>query len=263
MDALSLKIKNRIGAFFTSKILNIKESLKETSSEIKNVKEKRAAVIIFSCLILSASVICYFTLGKKLVLFIEDKNAFNAWLDSFGAWGKAVFVFVRALQTVVKIIPGEPLEIAAGYAYGIWGGMFYCLLGSFLGSLVIIALTKKFGMKLVSLFVPKKKIDELSFLKNKKNLNITLFIIYLIPSTPKDIITYLISLTDENMALFLLITTIGRIPSVITSTWCGNALENENFILAAAVFTATAVCGLGGAYIYSKISSAKNKKSSV
>lgn len=257
MTDTALKNENRIKTYFASKFKAIKESLSESAAEIKDVKEKRIAVIVLACVTLISLVICYFTLGKKLVLFIEDKNAFNAWLGSLGAWGKVVFVAVRALQTVVKIIPGEPLEIAAGYAYGIWDGMFLCLLGSFLGSLIIIALTKKFGMRLVTLFVPRKKIEELSFLRNKKNLNITLFIIYLIPSTPKDLITYLISLTDENIALFLLITTIGRIPSVVTSTWCGSALESENFILAAAVFIATAVCGLGGAYIYSRISSKK------
>lgn len=250
---------NKLRNYFNSKILDMKETLNESALEIKNVKSKRMAVIAASVFMLTALVVCYFTLGKKLVLFIEDRNAFNAWLDGFGVWGKVVFVMIRAVQTVVKIIPGEPLEIAAGYAYGIWGGMLYCLLGSFLGSLVIIALTKKFGMKLVSLFVPKKKIDSLAFLQNKKNLNVTLFIIYLIPSTPKDIITYLISLTDENIALFLLITTIGRIPSVITSTWCGSAIESENFLLAAIVFIATAVLGVGGACIYSRIS-AKNKE---
>ena len=248
---------NKLKSYFSEKVRGVRETLSESAAEMKNVRSKRIAVIVFSVLMLVSLLVCYFTFGKKLVLFIEDRNAFNAWLDSFGVWGKVIFVAIRAMQTVVKIIPGEPLEIAAGYAYGIWGGAFYCLLGSFLGSLVIIALTKKFGMKLVTLFVSKKKIESLSFLQNKKNLNITLFIIYLIPSTPKDIITYLVSLTDENIALFLLITTIGRIPSIVTSTWCGNALESENFLLAAIVFIATAVLGVGGAWIYSRISARK------
>lgn len=257
MTEMTLKKESRLRAFCEAKIIACRNTLNETAAEIKNVKSKRIAVITLSCVMLTTVLVCYFTLGQKLVLFVEDRAAFNAWLDSFGVWGKVVFVTLRAVQTVVKIIPGEPLEIAAGYLYGIWGGLFYCLFGQFIGSLIIIALTKKFGMKLVELFVPRKKIESLSFLQNKKNLNITLFIIYLIPSTPKDIITYLISLTDENIVLFMVITTIARIPSVITSTWCGSALESENFFLAAAVFIGTAIVGLSGAAIYSRISAKK------
>lgn len=257
MDDLTVKKQSRLGAFIAAKILDFRNTLNEAAAEIKNVRSKRIAVITISSIMLTTMVICYFTLGQKLVLFVEDREAFNAWIDSFGIWGKVVFVTIRAVQTVVKIIPGEPLEIAAGYLYGIWGGLFYCLFGQFIGSLVIIALTKKFGMKLVELFVPRKKIESLSFLQNKKNLNITLFIIYLIPSTPKDIITYLIALTDENIVLFMVLTTIARIPSVVTSTWCGSALESNNLPLAVAVFVGTAIVGVGSATIYSRISAKK------
>lgn len=260
MDDLTEKKQSRLGAFCAAKIMDFRNTLNEAAAEIKNVRSKRIAVITISGIMLTTIVICYFTLGQKLVLFVEDRAAFNAWIDSFGVWGKVVFVTIRAVQTVVKIIPGEPLEIAAGYLYGIWGGLFYCLFGQFIGSLVIIALTKKFGIKLVELFVPRKKIESLSFLQNKKNLNITLFIIYLIPSTPKDIITYLIALTDENIVLFMVLTTIARIPSVITSTWCGSALESNNLLLAAAVFSGTAIVGLGSAAIYSRITAKKAEK---
>lgn len=261
MADITVKKGSRLALFLSGKIKALRETLDETAKGIKNVRSKRIAVITLSCVMITAVVVCYFTVGKKIVLFIEDRQAFNAWIDSFGVWGRVVFITLRAVQTVVKIIPGEPLEIAAGYMYGVWGGLFYCLFGQIIGSVIIILLTKKFGMKLVELFVPKKKIDSLAFLRNKKNLNITLFIIYLIPSTPKDVITYLMALTDENMLLFMIITTIGRIPSVITSTWCGSALESENYMLALLVFVGTAVCGLCGAAVYSKISAKKSAQS--
>lgn len=243
-----------------NKLEQIQSSLNDTSSQIRNVKSKRIAVISVLLLCVVICVICCLTFGNRLVVFFEDGEAFKAWIDSFGHKGKIIFVLIRTVQTVIKIIPCEPLEIAAGYAFGTIGGTFYCLLGSFLGSLVIIALTKKFGIKLVELFVSKKKIDSLVFLKNKKNLNITLFIIYLIPSTPKDIIIYLIALTDENIPLFLLITTIGRIPSVITSTWCGSEIEKSNYLLALIIFGATAVLCCIGTFAYRKISDKKTDK---
>lgn len=254
------KKESALRLFLQKKRDDLKRALEESADGIKNVREKRIAVLTLGSAALLTAVVCYFTLGKKLLLFLEDRAAFKEWLTGFGPFGKAVFVAVRAVQTVVKIIPGEPLEIGAGYAFGTWGGLFYCMLGTFLGSLVIIALTKKFGVKLVELFVPKKKIDSLAFLQNRKNLNATLFIIYLIPSTPKDIITYLICLTDESIPLFLLITMIGRIPSIITSTWCGASLEGEHYLGAAVIFLCTAVVGLGGGALYSRIAAGKTKQ---
>lgn len=246
--------------FITEKIQSFKAELNERAAEIKNIKTKRTAVICACAAIGVLMIICYFTLGKQLLLFINDKDAFKLWLENFGIWGRIIFILLRTVQTVIKIIPAEPLEIGAGYVFGTWGGLLYCSIGSLAGSFIILILTRKFGIKITELFVSKKKIESLAFLQNKKHLNISLFIIYLIPSTPKDLITYFIGLTDENIPLFLLITAVGRIPSIITSTWCGSTLKSGNYSAAIIIFAATAVLGLGGAYIYNRISGRKENE---
>ena len=134
------------------------------------------------------------------------------------------------------------------------------MLGTFLGSLVIIALTKIFGVKVVNIFVSQEQINSLRFLQNKAKLTTTLFIIYLIPGTPKDIITYLIGVTDFSMVKFMLITSLARIPSIITSTICGSALEKKSYALSIAVFVGTAILGLIGIMIYNKLEAKYNKQ---
>lgn len=190
----------------------------------------------------------YLTLGKELMSVISDRQIFKAWLDSFSVPANAVFVFVRAFQTVVKIIPAEPLEIGSGYVWGTFGGFFYCMLGTEIGSLVILALTRAFGVKFVRLFVDIDKINEWSFIKNSKRKYLLLFIIYLIPGTPKDIITYFIGLTDTKFLPFLLITGIARIPAIISSTYCGSSLIDNNYSLFIAVFAVITVVSALGTY---------------
>lgn len=241
------------------KLIDKLKSIKIISDEPKQ-RKKQIAVIIAACVAIVALVICYCLFGKKLLAFFEDTDQFKSWLDSFGTTGKIVFVSIRALQTVVKFIPAEPLEIGSGYAYGTFGGMFYCMLGTFLGSLVIIALTKIFGVKVVNVFVSQEQINSLRFLQNKSKLTATLFIIYLIPGTPKDIITYLMGVTDYNMVKFMIVTSIARIPSIITSTICGSALEKKSYALSAAVFIGTAILGLIGIMIYNKLEAKYNKQ---
>lgn len=75
----------------------------------------------------------------------------KAFLVGFNGFDKLAFVAIRAFQTVIKIIPAEPLEIGSGVLYGTWGGLLLCFLGTEIGSLVIILLTKVFGKRLVEL----------------------------------------------------------------------------------------------------------------
>ena len=236
--------------------------IKQISILSSEKQERRLQIVtLMTCLaLMSIFLLCYFRFGSELLGLISDADRFKAWLDSYGNLGEVVFVAVRALQTVVKIIPAEPLEIGSGYAFGVWGGLFYCMLGTEIGSFIIIALTKAFGAKAVNLFVSKEKINSLTFLNNKDKLSATLFIIYLIPGTPKDVITYLIGITDYNVWKFLLITGIARIPSIISSTICGAALGEKNYWFSAFIFIITAILGLIGIKCYSKFT---NKDSDV
>ena len=84
-------------------------------------------------LILSA-LVCWYA-GRPLIQFAKEPERFRAWVDSQGIWGPLLFLGMIVLQIVVAIIPGEPLEIAAGYAFGAVEGTLLCLLGAFAGRL--------------------------------------------------------------------------------------------------------------------------------
>lgn len=222
-------------------------------------KPPKALIIAYSigfAIIAASFISVYFTVGKQLTELVSDPVRFKAFLTPYKQYSAVIFVAIRAFQTVIKIIPAEPLEIASGYIFGTWGGLLYCSLGSFIGTVIIIALTKLLGRKFVEAFVDTEKINSLSLIANKDNRRTFLTLFYLIPGTPKDILTYIAGLTDMNLIEFLLITTVTRIPSIITSTYCGNALGENKIGLAVGVFVATAVASVLCGYIYKK----KSKK---
>lgn len=194
----------------------------------------------------------YLLFGRKMTEFITDTESFKQWLDTYKGLSSAIFVFIRAFQTVIKIIPAEPLEIAAGYAFGTWGGLALCSLGTFLGSLVITILAGLLGSKFISAFINEEQLKSLSIISNRKNQRLFLFIFYLIPATPKDLLTYAAGSLKINMAEFFVITTIARIPSIITSTICGSQLEQNNIKTAVIVFLATALVSAVCALIYNR-----------
>ncbi len=236
------------------------DAINERSAEIKHAKAKRIVVGVAIALIAVFFIVFYFLVGKKIALFINKPEEFRAWLESFDKGSIVIFIFLRVVQTVLKLIPGEALEIAAGCAFGVWGGLLWCSVGSIIGSLIIIFLGKRYGMKLVGLFVSPEKMQSISFLKNKKRLNFTFFLLYFIPGTPKDMFTWLVCLTDENVFLFVLITAIARIPSIVTSTWCGQELVNANYPLSIGIFAATIALSVIGGLIYKLVLGKRKNK---
>ena len=234
----------------------------ERTTEVKHAKGKRIAVGVGLGVIVVFFIVFYFTVGKKIAFLIQNPEGFKEWLNGFGdsAKGVAIFIFLRVVQTVLKLIPGEALEIAAGCTFGVWYGLLWCSVGSIIGSLIIVFLGKRYGMKIVGLFVSPEKMQSISFLKNKKRLNVTFFLLYFIPGTPKDMFTWLVCLTDENIFLFILLTAVARIPSIVTSTWCGQELVEENYLLSFGILGGTILLGIIGGIIYKLVLNRNKKK---
>ncbi|MCL2318903.1 MAG: TVP38/TMEM64 family protein, partial [Treponema sp.] len=53
----------------------------------------------------------------------EYRAAFTAWVTGLGAWGIFILLGLQMLQIVVAVIPGGPMELIAGAAYGTWKGI--------------------------------------------------------------------------------------------------------------------------------------------
>ena len=177
-------------------------------------------------------------------------SAFQELVKSNPVSGRLLYVGVQILQVFVAFIPGEVVEIAGGLAFGAIEGMLLSLLGVAIGSSIIFTLTKTLGMRFVELFVSRDKINELKFIRNGKNLEWIVFYVFLIPGTPKDILTYIVGLTRMKLLPFLAISLLARIPSVLSSTWGGDALINGEYTKAIIIFGVALACSLVGVVIY-------------
>lgn len=221
--------------------------------------EKNRKILSVSAVIISVAVIAFLSyyVGVPLVKFASEPEKFRAWVDSHGVLGRLGFMGMVILQVVVALIPGEPFEIAAGYAFGTFEGTVLYLIAAALGSVIVFLLVRKFGVKLVEIFFPSDKLKKLRFLKTSPRRSILFLLIFMIPGTPKDLLCYFAGLTDLSFTSWLLICSLGRIPSVVTSTVGGDALGTGNVTFAVAVFAVTLVISVGGILIYNKLSAAQ------
>lgn len=244
----------------------LKAKLKAYKNIVRLNRQQKIVVAIFA-VFWAICIACYVgfsgSINSMLQTILEENNdLFKQQLHaSCHGFEAVIFVLIRAIQTVVKVVPAEPLEIGSGYAFGTFGGLILCLLGNILGSIFILFMIKKFGRRIVDIFIPSSKIDEMQIFRNPSKIYTLLFILYIIPGTPKDGFTYMVGLTNIDFFKFMVLTTIARIPSIITSTYVGNAIGDKNYLLSALVFIATFLLGIGGSILYTrKFSSREEEK---
>lgn len=201
--------------------------------------------------------------GVPMLRLAEDPERFRFWVDSYGFWGRAAFVGMVVLQVLVAFIPGEPIELAAGYAFGFWEGTLLTLGGFLIGSWIVFALVRRFGVKLVEIFFSRNKIAEFRFLKNPKKTKIIAFLLMLIPGTPKDLLSYFAGLTRLKTGEWLTIVAVGRLPSLITSTVTGAAAGQENYLLSAVMLAVTLLISGAGVLYYRRLTRLERKNEDV
>lgn len=211
---------------------------------------KAAALVgVFAAVMLLVS----WLVGKPLLQIISEPEVFRTWVGTLGYWGQLAFVGLMALQIILAFIPGEPLEIAAGYAFGFWQGTALCMLGAAVGSLVVFLAVRHLGIRVIRLFFPERDITSPAFFQNERKLNAVTFLLFAIPGTPKDLMTYCAGLTQMRLSVWMGISSIARIPSIVTSTVGGDALGMQNYTFAAIVFVITLLVSLAGLVTYRRV----------
>lgn len=191
--------------------------------------------------------------GVPLLRFASQPERFRAWVDSHGFAGRLAYIGMVFLQVMVAILPGEPFEIAGGYAFGAVEGTLLCLLASTLGSICVFLLVRRFGQRLVEVFFSREKLRSIRFLKSTPRRDLLFLIIFMLPGTPKDLLCFFAGLTDIRFGVWLLICSLGRLPAIISSTVGGDALGTKNYWGAILVFVITLLISGAGLLIYDRL----------
>ena len=233
-------------------MMNNKENL--------TLKQKKIISITAFILFLLFCLAVGWFIGGPIIRFVSEPEKFRLWVESHGIWGVLAYIGMTAFQVVIALVPGEPLEIGAGYAFGAFKGTIFCILGITLGSLIVFSFVKKFGVRFVEVFFPVEKINNLKVLRDKRKRNAIIFLVFFLPGTPKDLLTYFAGLTDIKLGHFVLLASFARLPSVITSTAGGDALGGQKYISAVIIFAVTFIISVIGWWIYNIILKHKDKK---
>ena len=204
-------------------------------------KFKKISFICFLVAMLLLSLVCI-----PLVRGYNNLSAIEGFIEDFGVLSVFALLFIQILQIIVALIPGEVVEFAAGALFGpVWGTLI-CMLGILLGQWLIFTIVIRWGNSVLSAVLDKKFIKKFKFLHDEKKIKLITFILYFLPGTPKDLLTYFMPVTGINIKAFLSIAIFARIPSVVSSTIAGSLYAEGDIKLTLIVYAVvTVLSGLG------------------
>jgi len=164
-----------------------------------------------------------------LTRFISNANQMGEYLASFGMWGAAVFVLLQAVQVILAPIPGEVTQFAGGFIYGTLPGTIFSVLGILMGSMVVFGLGRWIGLPLLKVVIPEKSFQKFAFLLNHPKTEIVILILFLIPGSPKDVLTYIAGLTPVKPVHFFVAAMVARFPGILLSSYIGAHVEAKAY----------------------------------
>ncbi len=139
------------------------------------------------------------------------RHAAKRLVESAGALGPLVFIALQAAQVVISPIPGEATGIIGGWLFGTWLGFLYSTIGLTIGSVTAFWLGHLVGAPLVQRIGGPRWHRALDFVGHTGG-ELVSFILFLLPGFPKDYLSYLLGFSPMPLRVFILISTVGRMP---------------------------------------------------
>ena len=180
------------------------------------------------------------------VLAWADKEKIKSFIKATGPLAPVVFILVQSLQVVLAPIPGEATGFIGGFLFGVPLGFLYSTIGLTLGSVGAFLLGRWLEVRFVSRVVSFEAMQKLDFLMEHQGALVAFFL-FLIPGFPKDYLCFILGLSPMHLRLFLVISTIGRLPGTFLLTLQGAQLYKGNYLSTALI---VGFCLLVGGLMY-------------
>lgn len=189
------------------------------------------SLVAFPALLVALGCVA-FAFRNELSGFWRSAEAIRSWVDSTGALAPLAFMGMQALQVIVFVIPGEVIQLAGGFAFGFWGGTLWSVLGILAGSLVNFYVGRILGRRFALAALGAERFERVEAATAGGRVASGFFLLYVVPGVPKDALTYAAGASRLSFGAFLLISTIGRLPGILGSSYMGSAVYEKEYAVA-------------------------------
>lgn len=240
-------------------IVSLSEKGSDAVDEVKKKAWKKKLWLVLFLLILEAVVVTMALVmvdrysGAEGEALRGTLQEYQEKLAGLGILRYPAMVVIQILQMVLAIIPGGPLAFLLGFMFGTIGGAVVGTIGNVLGTALIVWGVNRFGMKFVKMFINSKGFEKLKFLHDPVKRDGLLFILFLIPGTPKDLLTFFAPFTQAKPANIVVIASVARLPALILSTSIGDNLSEGNLLVTIILLSVTMLAGIIGILVKDRV----------
>jgi uncharacterized membrane protein YdjX (TVP38/TMEM64 family) len=159
---------------------------------------------------------------------------FRGFLERFGLLAPVIFILLVFIATAF-LLPDGPLLLAGGFAFSLFGGLTYAVIGKIIGLLVTFYVGRKYGRVLVEQFVPRKDLKKLDGWVARYGTR-AFIIAFAIPWIfPSDVLGYAAGIGKLSLKLFLPIAVFFGTLRIAGWFVLGDLLHNGEYGLVALV----------------------------
>lgn len=179
----------------------------------------------------------------------SSPESIRAYIEDSAPWSHLVFFFLQLVSSIVAPIPSNITALAGGLLFGTLPAFLLTWSAVILGSFIVFSLARALGQDFVSRFVGSKlSARYLDIVRRKRDT--FLFLAFLFPFFPDDILCILAGLTEISRKRFLLLCLAARPWGLLVSCAVGgSALDLPLLamillgVLGAAVFVLALIYG--------------------
>ena len=209
---------------------------------MKNSKRSIAVIkiLLLAVIVIGIPVYLYFSYGSELfssdVLYrLED------YLNLHRSESALILIGLQIVQVIICILPGQPIQFASSYMFGILGGFLLSITGALIGVTISFYIAKFLGKDFLEIVFDADKIENYRRKLNSGKGLLIVLLIYLLPGVPKDLVSYAAGISDMRFRPFLLVSTIGRSPGMLGSLLLGHFFSERNYTAIAVLAVITVI----------------------
>lgn len=172
-----------------------------------------------------------YVIARPYLSFLSDPQSVREFVKGFGLLGPLAIIGLQAGQVVLAPVPGQILALVAGYLFGPWWGTLYNMIGITIGSAIAFWLSRRYGRPYVETIVHEDALERFDAISDQ-NARSALFVIFLFPGLPDDIICFAGGLTSIPLWQLVGIAVLGRLPAFFLVNVVGSLIGGEELVRA-------------------------------
>jgi len=139
----------------------------------------------------------------------RSEEDLQAYIQRFAPYSHLVFFALQLSSVILAPIPSNLTAAVGGLLFGTWWSFFLTAAAVALGSAVVFQLARVLGRPFAERFVSRKNWDKYAEVFRRKR-DLFLFLAFLFPFFPDDILCIMAGLTDIPFRRFLLLVVLAR-----------------------------------------------------